>query len=124
MNYKRIAKLTKKQIQGNGTACVLRIPASGDDYNPETDSYDGTAEKHQGTCIVTSYSASAIDGTIIQGRDKKLLCVLPIEPPALKSVIDVYDNSGNVTGTYTVVYVEKICPDNTTVIAYKIQGRA
>jgi hypothetical protein len=123
MNYSRIARTTKKLIEANGTRCILRIPPSDEEYNAETGAYEGVTAEYPGVCVVTSYKAAVIDGTLIRGTDKSLLCVLPVDPPPSVGLIDVYDRAGVVTDTYTVVHVEKICPDNTTVIAYKIQGR-
>ncbi|MDR1505641.1 MAG: hypothetical protein LBI67_00915 [Treponema sp.] len=124
MNYSRIARIALKQIKKAGVKCVLRIPNNDDEYNKETAGYPGTYVKHEGFCVVTSYKAAAIDGAVIRETDKSLLCILPVEPPPAIGLIDVYDKkTGVVTGTYTVIHVEKICPDNTTVIAYKIQGR-
>jgi hypothetical protein len=123
MGYAWAARLARKSITENGTKCVLRVPPGDEEYDAETGAYEGVAAEYPGVCVVTSYKAAAIDGTLIRGTDKSLLCVLPVDPPPSVGLIDVYDRTGVVTDTYTVVHVEKICPDNTTVIAYKIQGR-
>jgi hypothetical protein len=123
MNYSRIVKTAKKQIQKAGTKCVLRIPSGDAEYNPDTAGYDGPYAEYPGYCVVTSYKAAAIDGTVIKATDKSLLCVLPVEPEPSVGLIDVYNKAGELTGAYTVGLVEKICPDNSTVIAYKIQGK-
>jgi hypothetical protein len=118
-----MAKTAKEQIRKAGTKCVLRIPSGDAEYNPDTVDYDGPYAEYDGICVVTSYKAAAIDGTVIKATDKALLCVLPVEPEPSVGLVDVYSKAGEITGTYTVGLVEKISPDNTTVIAYKIQGR-
>jgi hypothetical protein len=123
MNYSRTARTAEKLINKNGTKCVLRIPPGNEEYDEQTGDYAGVPAEYPGVCVVTSYKAGAIDGTVIRETDKSLLCVLPVEPPTDVGLIDVFDKAGAATGTYTVIHVEKICPDNTTVIAYKIQGR-
>jgi hypothetical protein len=123
MNYSRAAKTAEKLIRKHGTKCVLRVPSGSAEYDPDTAGYAGLYAAYDGICVVTSYKASAIDGTVIRASDKSLLCVLPAEPRPSVGLMELYDKAGELTDTYTVGLVEKICPDNSTVIAYKVQGR-
>jgi hypothetical protein len=124
MNYTAMAKKAEKKIRRYGTKATLRIPTGESVYDPESNSYIESYNKYQGVCLVTSYEQELINDTVIKATDKKLLCIFPVEPSLGVGLIDVYKRTGELDTTYNVVNCSPLAPDSTTVILFKIQGRA
>jgi hypothetical protein len=124
VNYKAIGKKAEKKIRQYGTKAVLRIPTGDTIWDDNTASYLETYDEYQGVCLATNYEQELINDTVIKVTDKKLLCIFPAEPPAGVGLIDVYKRTGELDKTYNVVNCSPLAPDSTTIILYRVQGRA
>jgi len=124
MNYSAMAKTAKRLIGSNGTKCILKNPSDAPPiYNVITNEYEKQETSFDGLCIIASFEDNAIDGTIIQAGDRKIVAVLAGEPVPKLSTLDVFDRRGNLSDSFKVINSTVISPDASVVIAYKLQCR-
>jgi hypothetical protein len=123
MNYPALAKTAKRLIGSNGTRCQLKNPVGDPVYDPTTNDYIQNYDTYDGVCIVSSYADELINGSVIQSGDCRVTAVLPANPIPSLSKLDVYDKKGNLVEMYQIINAQKISPDSTTVIVYRLQCR-
>lgn len=116
MNYSRYVKTAKKLVQKYGIPVKFEIPGE-DTTDPITGEFtEGTPTHPEPFGVLTKYSKSSIDGTIIQQGDQLLLVEPSVTIPRTVQEVEV-DNE-----VWQVVDVETIKP-GATAILYKVQVR-
>ena len=125
INYGEMAATAKRLLGSNGTRCVLVNPSGNPPvYNPATNEYEKQEERFDGFCVVSGYEDRLVDGTVIKAGDRKVMAVLLGEPEPNLSSLEVYDKKGKILkDTYQVINANKVSPDATTVILYRLQCR-
>lgn len=127
MSYESDRKDTLKTLRKEGAPCKLVKPVPGEEpvYDTETDTTSTPTTDHAGYCVLTDFDESAIDGTLIQTGDVKILCLFEDKSiPAIgEDKIVVNPGTANAV-TYSVVPGSKpVQPDGKTCVLYKAQGR-
>jgi hypothetical protein len=124
INYSKLASTAKRLIGSNGTKCKLINPSGNPPvYDPLTNTYVESNNEFEGVCIIGSFDSHLIDGTVIKVGDVKVTAVLPAEPKAGLSKLEVYDKAGTLKETYNVINANPVNPNASTVIMFKLQCR-
>lgn len=118
MNYSRYVKTAKKLIQKYGIPVAFEIPGATGGTDPVTGEYTEpeSSQYLRPFGVLTKYSNSSIDGTIIQQGDQLLLVEPSITLPETIQNVEVDSE------VFQVVNIETIKPGGTAVL-YKVQVR-
>lgn len=115
MDYRKYSNKAIVKLEKYGGECT--ITRMGEEvYNTETNTYEGEETVIKGKGILSNYSDSQINGTLILTGDRKLMCYLESEP-----IIDDVLTIGGID--YLVKGINPLNPDGSTVIYYNLQLR-
>lgn len=116
MGYQKYADKTLLKLSQKGGTCTLTRKGDTEVYDPTTNTYSSTDVTINGKALMSNYSESAVNGTIVLAGDVKFMAVFD-EPPKNTDII----NFGGIS--YTIVRITPFNPDGNCVIYYTIQAR-
>lgn len=97
-------------------ASVYILRKGNEEYNEETNEYEGTDYRINGKGILRNFNFRNINGTTILNGDVQLMCVFD-EKPLINDVVYIGEKN------YTIVAINEVNPDGSNAIFYNIQGR-
>lgn len=112
MDYTKYADKARVKIAQYGNDVEI-IRKADRVYDKETHSYISQNEVISGKGLLQNIDSTNIDGTVIQIGDVRLMCVLDKEPK-LNDVLYFADKE------YSIVKIDRLSPDGTTVIYYNL----